>query len=71
MLATVVLVSPPGTEEYNAELGTMTALSFPVITLPSMAVLIGAMFYLFRSITRLTHMHWEEIMVQPDAEQQQ
>lgn len=66
ILAKWVLVSPPGTEAYNSELGTMTALSFPVITIPSMVVMIGAMFYLFRSITRLTHMHWEEIMVQPD-----
>lgn len=69
VLAKVVLVSPPGTEEYNAELGTMTALSFPVITIPSMLVLIAAMFYLFRSITHLTHMHWEEIMVQPDSDE--
>ena len=69
ILAKMVLVSPPGTEEYNAELGTMTALSFPVITVPSMLVLIAAMFYLFRSITRLTHMHWEEIMVQPEPEE--
>lgn len=68
ILAKVVLVSPPGTEEYNAQLGTMTALSFPVITIPSMLVLIAAMFYLFRSITRLTHMNWEEIMVQPDSD---
>lgn len=71
VLATVVLVSPPGTEEYNAQLGTMTALSFPVITVPSMLVLVGAMIYLFRSITRLTHMHWEEIMVQPETKPQQ
>lgn len=71
ILAKVVLVSPPGTEEYNAELGTMTALSFPVITIPSMLVMFAAIFYLFRSITRLTHMHWEEIMVQPDSEDTQ
>lgn len=66
ILAKVVLVSPPGTEEYNAELGTMTALSFPVITIPSMLVFIGALFYLFRSITKLTHLRWEEILIQPD-----
>jgi hypothetical protein len=65
ILAKLVLVSPPGTPEYNAELGTMTALSFPVISIPSMAVMIAAMFYLFRSITRLTHMTLEQIMIQP------
>ncbi len=66
VLAKMVLVSPPGTEEYNAELGTMTALSFPVITIPSMIVFMGALFYLFRSITRLTHLHWEEIINNPE-----
>lgn len=66
VLAKLVLVSPPGTEAYNAELGTMTALSFPVITIPSMVVMIGAMFYLFRSITSLTHLSWEEILIEPE-----
>jgi hypothetical protein len=66
-LAKWVLVSPPGTEQYNAELGTMTALSFPVITIPSMAVFMAAVFYLFRSITRLTHLHWEDILKQTSA----
>ena len=66
MLAKIVLVSPPGTEEYNSELGTMTALSFPVITIPSMIVFMGALYYLFRSITRLTHLHWEEIIINPE-----
>jgi hypothetical protein len=65
-LAKWVLVSPPGTEQYNAELGTMTALSIPVITIPSMLVFFAALFYLFRSITRLTHLHWEDILVQPE-----
>jgi len=65
-LAKWVLVSPPGTEQYNAELGTMTALSFPVITIPSMVVFTAAVFYLFRSITKLTHLHWEDILVQPE-----
>lgn len=66
VLAKIVLVSQPGTEQYNSELGTMTALSFPVITIPSMVVFMAAVFYLFRSITKLTHLHWEEILIQPD-----
>lgn len=68
ILATVILVSPPGTEEYNAELGKMTALSFPVITIPSMIVLFGAMYYLFTQITKLTHLKWDEILVQPEED---
>ena len=39
----------------------MTALSYPVIVLPSMAVMFIAMWYLFRSIKRLTHMDLEDI----------
>ncbi len=66
ILAKVVLVSQPGTEAYNAELGKMTALSFPVITIPSMIVMIIALFYLFRNITRLTHLKWEEILIEPE-----
>lgn len=66
-LARYLLVSPPGTEAFNAELGKMTALSFPVITVPAMLVLLATGYYLFRSITRLTHLSLEEIIV--DTEQ--
>ena len=38
LLAKWILVSPPGTPAYNEELGTMTALSYPVIALPSMVL---------------------------------
>lgn len=64
-LAKYVVVSAPGTEAYNEELGKMMALSFPVITIPSTLVLFVAMYYLFRNITRLTHLHWEEILNSP------
>lgn len=62
-LARYLLVSPPGTEAFNAELGKMTALSFPVISVPAMLVLLATAWYLFRSITRLTHLSLEEIIV--------
>jgi intracellular septation protein A len=61
MLARLLLVSPPGTPEYAAELGKMTALSFPVIAVPSTIVLMGAMFYLLSGIRKLTHLTFEEI----------
>lgn len=63
ILAKVILVSAPGTEAYNAELGKMMALSFPVITIPSLIVTFGALLYLFRNITRLTHLKWEDILI--------
>ena len=43
LLATLIVTSQPGTVEYNAELGKMTALSFPVIAVPAMIMMMGAM----------------------------
>ena len=65
-LARYIVVSPPGTEEFNAELGRMTALSFPVIAVPSMLLSIAALFYLYRKITQLTHLTLEDIVVDPN-----
>lgn len=61
VLAKVVLVSQPGTVEFTEELGKMTALSFPVIAVPSTIVLMGTLFYLLRHIQKLTHLKLEEI----------
>ncbi|MCG8393816.1 MAG: MFS transporter [Pseudomonadales bacterium] len=62
ILAKVILTSPPGSEAFNAELGKMTALSYPVIVVPSMIVLILAMFFLFRRIGKLTGLKLEDIV---------
>jgi len=61
VLARMILVSPPGSSEFTAELGKMTALSFPVIALPSMVVLMGALFYLLRGIQTLTDLALDDI----------
>lgn len=66
-LARYLVVSPPGTEEFNAELGRMTFLSFPVITVPAMSVLFFTLFYLYKSITKLTQLSLEDIFVDPDS----
>ncbi len=62
VLAKWLLVSPPGTEAFNAELGKMTALSFPVIALPATIVMAGALMYLFRRIRQLTGLDFEEVI---------
>ncbi len=62
-LAKFLLVSPPGTVAFNEELGKMTALSFPVIAVPAMLIMMAALFYLFRSINKLTHLKLEDIIV--------
>ncbi|MAT52564.1 MAG: MFS transporter [Porticoccaceae bacterium] len=62
LLAIMVVTSQPGTVEYNEQLGKMTALSFPVIALPATVVMMGAMLYLFKGITRLTGLDLEQII---------
>tara|TARA_B100000767_G_C19623119_1_gene474955 strand:- start:2 stop:718 length:717 start_codon:yes stop_codon:yes gene_type:complete len=65
ILAKVILLSPPGTPEYTAELGKMMGLSFPVIALPSTIVLMAALFYLFRRIGQLTQLSLEDMINEP------
>ena len=65
VLAKWLLVSPPGTEAFNAELGKMTAYSYVIIMVPSLIVLFGALFYLFKQIGKLTGLKFEELFVEP------
>ena len=65
LLAKWILVSPPGTTEYNEELGKMTALSYPVIAIPSMIVMLAAVLYLFSQMKKLTGLNLEELMNDP------
>ena len=61
-LARYLVTSPAGTPEYNEQLGTMTALSYPVIVLPSMIVLGIAIWYLFKQIKEVTGQGLEDFM---------
>ena len=45
----------------------MTLLSYPVIAIPSMIMMMGIMYYLWRTIRTMTGMSLEEIMVLQDA----
>ncbi len=63
ILAKILLVSAPGTEAFNAELGKMNALSFPVIALPATIIMMLALFYLFKRIKALTHLELEDILI--------
>ncbi|MEX1032949.1 MAG: VC0807 family protein [Cellvibrionaceae bacterium] len=68
-LAKIVLVSPPGTEQFNVELARMMALSYPVNVVPAMIVMLFAVFYLFRCIRKHTNLSMEEIFNDPQAQQ--
>lgn len=62
VLAKLLVKSQPGTTAFNEELGRMTALSYPVIVVPSMIIMIAALWYLFSRIRRLTDMDLEQIL---------
>lgn len=64
ILATVILTSEPGTEAFNAELGKMNALSFPIIAIPATAVMLFTLFYLFKQIKQLTQLDLDDILIQ-------
>lgn len=64
LLAKAIVVSTPGTEQFNVELGRLTALSYPVIVIPSMLVMVGTMVFLFKAIKRDTGLKFEEVMVE-------
>ena len=64
ILAKLLVHSQPGTVEFNQELGRMTALSFPVIALPSTLILIAAIWLLVRHVRELTGLSLEEIIRQ-------
>jgi hypothetical protein len=60
-LARYLLKSPPGTAEFNAELGKMNGLSLPVIMLPSMAVTMYVFWKLMTGLTQLTGLELDDI----------
>lgn len=62
ILAKVIVTSPSGTEAFNAELGRLTALSYPVIALPSTIVMCVALWYLFAKLKKLTGLEFEELI---------
>ncbi|MFA6288952.1 MAG: VC0807 family protein [Opitutaceae bacterium] len=64
-LARYLLKSPTGTPEFNAELGKMNLLSWPVIVLPSMVMMMFALWKLLHGIKVLTGLGMEEIFKTP------
>ncbi len=64
VLAVMILVGQPGTEEFNESLGKMTALSFPVITFPMMFMVMGIIFFIANSIKKNTEKEIESFLRQ-------
>jgi hypothetical protein len=64
-LARWLLTSPGGTPEFNAQLAKMHWLSWPVITIPSMAMLMVGLWQLMNGLVRLTGLTQDEIFRTP------
>lgn len=62
LLASWIVTSPAGTPAFNAELGRLTLLSYPVIALPSMLMLAGVLYALARTIRSMTGLVLSEVL---------
>ena len=62
VLAKMIVKSPGGTPEFNSEVGTMTWLSYIIIMIPCMAIMMFAMFKIFKGIKEHTGLEMEDIM---------
>ncbi len=62
VLAVMILQGEPGTQVFTESLGRMTALSFPAITLPMMAVVGYILWQLFHQIKTHTNRDIEEFL---------
>jgi hypothetical protein len=62
VLARLIVSSPAGTAEYNAEIGKMTALSFPVIALPCTLLMLWLLWLIFKDIRKLTGLELDDLM---------
>lgn len=65
LLARWLVHSPAGSEAFNAELAQMNLLSYPMIAIPSLLMMLGIFYYLWRTIHDLTGLGLEEIMAHP------
>jgi len=63
-LATWIVTSPSGTTAFNEELGKMTLYSYPMIAIPSILMMFGIFYYIWRQIRMMTSLETEQIFHQ-------
>lgn len=66
-LARYLLKSPPGTEAFNAELGKMHLWNWPVIVVPSMAMMMFALWRFIKGLQGATGLTLDELLQQQAA----
>lgn len=61
-LARWIVISPSGTDAFNSEVSKMMAWSWPVIAIPSMLIMMFALWRLLRGIKKMTGLELEEVI---------
>lgn len=61
-LARIVVTADGGSQQYTEQLGRMTALSFPVITIPVFIALTASIFYIMSTLSKLTGLEMDEVL---------
>lgn len=69
-LARWLLKAPPGTPEFNAQLGKMHWISWPVIVVPMMGMMLFALFRLLKGVEALSGLKGDDIFRQPPPKNQ-
>lgn len=67
ILARWIVVSPSGSDAFNDEVSKMMGWSFVVIAVPSMAIMMFALFKLMAGIKRMTGLELEQVIQGADA----
>ncbi|MCQ1056877.1 VC0807 family protein [Photobacterium sp. DNB23_23_1] len=62
VLAKMIVTSPSGTQAFNEELGRLTLVSYPAIAIPSMLMMMGIFFYMWRQIRQMTQLETADIL---------
>lgn len=62
VLASMIVESPGGTEAFNQEIATLTWVSWLVITGPTMAILIYALWRLVKGLEKITGLNFEGLL---------
>ena len=64
-LARYIVTADSGTKEFNKQIGEMTALSFPVIAIPTSILFVVFLLYLFKKLTAITSLSTDEMILNP------
>jgi intracellular septation protein A len=67
LLARWIVVSPSGSDAFNAEVAKMMAWSWPVIVVPSLVIMSITLWLLLGGIHRLTGLKLEDVLHEPEA----